>query len=261
MSLQTSAETSRRPPGKPYGADAAARHRLNNALGAISPSAFGLLLPHLRYVERRPGAVLWEAGEKIERIYFPQRGIVTVQLPVDDRYLEGAEVAMVGHESAVGALGSCGEHQPTEGVVQVYATLSWIAAADFEVLVRTSREIANIKERAIDWQLTQARHRAACGLAHYTQSRIARYLLELADRIASPAGEICITQRKIASAIGVTRTVAATLIKSELVAPGIIKTRRERIWVHDRKRLKGAACSCYDALAPTRWPLFAATEA
>jgi CRP-like cAMP-binding protein len=72
----------------------------NRFLQSISPGDFELLAPHLRSVELRHSAVLFEPGGAIDRIYFPQTGAISLVVPLGGG--EMVEAGMVGRDGIVG---------------------------------------------------------------------------------------------------------------------------------------------------------------
>jgi CRP-like cAMP-binding protein len=73
----------------------------NGLLASLSPADFELLRPHLEPVEFKNEAVLYAAGDKIDRVYFPHSGIIS--LVVELAGGQAIEAAMVGRDSMVGA--------------------------------------------------------------------------------------------------------------------------------------------------------------
>src|SRR5260370_19480716 len=54
------------------------RGRSNRFLATLPPHDFALLAPHLRTVTLERGAMLHDAAEEIERVYFPHNGMVSL---------------------------------------------------------------------------------------------------------------------------------------------------------------------------------------
>jgi serine/threonine protein phosphatase PrpC len=61
--------------GKPVG---------NVILLSISDSEYGLFRPHLEYVELPDHLVLHEAGAKLDFAYFPNRGLISFVVAMED---------------------------------------------------------------------------------------------------------------------------------------------------------------------------------
>ena len=74
----------------------------NKLLASLSATDLASLQPHLKAVELVQGNVLFETGAKVDRVYFPYSGVVS--LVVELATGETIETAMVGRESIVGGL-------------------------------------------------------------------------------------------------------------------------------------------------------------
>jgi CRP-like cAMP-binding protein len=72
----------------------------NWLLAALPGKEYQRLRPHLEEVTLAFGEVLYEAGEIIRRVYFPNHGIVSLLSRVEER--STLEVGVVGAESMVG---------------------------------------------------------------------------------------------------------------------------------------------------------------
>src|SRR5262249_37677826 len=102
-----------------------------------------ILEPHLRHHDFQEGSVLWEPGERIDRIYFPLSGIVSIILPVKDG--SGIEVASIGHEGAAGMDYGSGElSSVTQGVTQIVGTFSHRSALQCASAARGNEEINRV---------------------------------------------------------------------------------------------------------------------
>jgi hypothetical protein len=73
----------------------------NGLLASLVPADFELLRPYLKPIEFKQEAVLYSAGDKIDRVYFPHSGIIS--LVVELAGGEMIEAAMVGRDSMLGA--------------------------------------------------------------------------------------------------------------------------------------------------------------
>jgi CRP-like cAMP-binding protein len=71
-------------------------------LASLAPADYELLRPHLKPVELKREVVLFEAGDKIDRVYLPHSGIIS--LVVELAVGEAIEVAMIGRDSLLGII-------------------------------------------------------------------------------------------------------------------------------------------------------------
>ena len=72
----------------------------NRMLAALPGKEYQRLRPHLEEVTLAFGEVLYESGEIIRRVYFPNHGIVSLLSMVEER--STLEVGVVGNEGMVG---------------------------------------------------------------------------------------------------------------------------------------------------------------
>jgi hypothetical protein len=90
--------------------------------------------------------------------------------------------------------------------------------------------------------ITQMTQTAVCNRHHSIDQQLCRWLLLSLDRL--PSNELAMTHELIASMLGVRRE-AVTEAAGRLQAAGVIRYRRGRITVLDRRKLEALACECY----------------
>jgi CRP-like cAMP-binding protein len=154
---------------------------------------------------------------------------------------QGIETATVGSEGVVGAMSGFGIRRGfTRAVVQAPLVASRISCTQFQAAIQKSE--ANLIVNYNELLLAQIQQTAACNALHATESRLARWLLQTRDRIDSDV--LPLTQEFLSQMLGVRRTTV-TLVARQLEQAGVIKNRRGRIIVMDRKGLEDMACECY----------------
>src|SRR5271166_4173908 len=85
---------------------------------SISDSDYSSLRPHLEYVSLPNHLVLHEAGGKLEFAYFPNRGLISLVVVMQDG--KTAEAGIVGYEGFTGAPAAVGLGRgPLRAVVQI----------------------------------------------------------------------------------------------------------------------------------------------
>lgn len=223
-------------------------HRDNRLLAAMSPETLAILDRDLKQVSLAQGAVMFEPGAPLDTIYFPQTGLVSlfaVTLTGDT-----VETATVGREGAVGLLGSLGERFSLgRAVAHIGGRFSVIGASRFRELVDGKGVVRDLITRYTEVLWAEAQQIAACNAVHDGVSRLARYLLQSADRIGSD--ELSLTQETLAEMLGVRRTTV-TLLAQALETKGMIRYSRGRIVITNRKSLENIACECYHAVRHDR---------
>ena len=73
----------------------------NRLLAALSAGDSAALKPHLKPIRLEQKKILYEAGDKIDTVYFPTGGVVSIVVALSTG--EVVEAAMVGNDGVVGA--------------------------------------------------------------------------------------------------------------------------------------------------------------
>ena len=213
----------------------------NRLLAALPPADLGLLTPHFQRVSFEADAVLVRSGDELDQVCFPHSGAIAFMLDMPD----GQTVAttLMGREGALASLSVIGpSRSAVTAVARVAGTASLISAAKFRVAYARSasiRHVVQIHARAL---LLQLQHVTACNALHRVDGRMARWLLQLHDRV--PADELPLTQEALAQLLGVRRTTV-TQTMSKLRAAGAIPSDRRGFVEVDRVQLESVACDCY----------------
>lgn len=72
----------------------------NNLLAALPPDDYERLVPHLKLVTLSNRQVLYEAGEPIAQVYFPNKAVVSIITTMEDG--STVEAGLVSNEGMVG---------------------------------------------------------------------------------------------------------------------------------------------------------------
>jgi CRP-like cAMP-binding protein len=216
----------------------------NKLLASLPRDDFDRLQPHLATISLAQGAVLTEAGEEVDQIYFPHDGMLSLLAVLRDG--KAIETATVGREGVVGAMAGLGLYKSlVRVVVQMPMACSKIAATHFRVVAATSDPVRNFCIRYNEMLLSQARVTAACNALHSIEARFCRWLLQCADRAASDT--VNLTQEFLAEMLGVRRT-SVTEVASKMQNAGVITYSRGVIRILDRAALMRMSCECYEML-------------
>jgi CRP-like cAMP-binding protein len=218
---------------------------LDNKLLALLPrDHFDRLLPHLSTVPLQQGAILMEAGDEVDQIYFPHYGMLSLLAVLRDG--KAIETATVGREGVVGAMAGLGLYKSlVRVVVQMPMACSRIAATHFRSAAAASDPVRNLCIRYNEVLLSQARVTAACNALHSIEARFCRWLLQSADRAGNDT--ISLTQEFLAEMLGVRRT-SVTEVASKMQGTGLITYSRGVIKILDRQALMRTSCECYETL-------------
>jgi len=214
----------------------------NRLLAALERPDLALLFPHLKSSHLKQGTVLQEAGDRIEQVFFPQSGMISLLAVMEAG--NGVETATIGREGAVGAMAALGGRTATgRAVVQLEGTFIQIAVAPFQSAIAQSAAMRDLIARYNDAQITLVYQVAGCNALHQVSARLCRWLLQTRDRNDSDV--IPLTHEFLSGMLGVQRTTV-TMLARELQELGLIEYRRGRIEIVDRPGLEARACECYE---------------
>lgn len=216
----------------------------NGLLCALDMETYELLAPHLKHASFGRGEVLYEPGQRIDQIYFPHSGVLSVLSVLQDG--SAIETSTIGQESAVGLLAGLIPVQSFSRVIgQSVGLASRIDAARLRRISQTSPKLQAVVLRHCDVLLASAQQSVACNALHDVQERFCRWLLSCHDRV--DGGDVAVTQETMAMMLGVQRTTV-TQVAGMLQEDGLIRYQRGRIAILNRPLLERRACECYHAL-------------
>ncbi len=216
----------------------------NRLLAALPGKEYRRLLTDLEPVTLTSGEVLFEPGDPIRHVYFPNDCLVS--LVVADTGHEALEIGLVGREGMVGiplALGM--DVASARALVQRTGMAMRMEAARFQKEFQHGGLLQLELYRYTHTMLAQARQTAACNRFHLVEARLARWLLTMRDRTRSE--QFHITQELLGSMLGVLRG-AVTNAAGALQQRKLISYRRGNISILDWKGLEAAACRCYQII-------------
>ena len=213
----------------------------NSLLAALPRKEYRLLLAGLEPVALTFGKVLYEPGETIRHVYFPDTSLVSL-LTLADGHL-ALEVGLIGREGMLGVPLVLGHPvSPVRALVQGSGTAMRMAAAHFLNEFRLSLPLQREMYRYIHTLMAQISQTAACNRFHVVETRLARWLLMTHDRVKSD--QFHMTQEFLGHMLGV-RRVGVTKAAQALQKRKLIHYSRGDITVLDRSGLEAAACQCY----------------
>jgi CRP-like cAMP-binding protein len=215
----------------------------NRLLAALPRADLDLLAPDLETVALDQDAVLSRAGDQIEHVFFPHSGAIS--LMIDMANGETVATAAVGREGAVGILSVLGPTPSASTIVCAAGTVSRIAASRFHAACNRSPAIRHAVQIYIRAMLIQFQLGAACNALHPVEARMARWLLQLRDRIDHDV--LPLTQEALSQILGVRRTTV-TLLMRRLRGSGAIRSHRRGQIEVDRSRLATVACECHETM-------------
>lgn len=213
----------------------------NHLLAALSHRSCRRFLASCDQFELSFADVLCEAGKRIDYVYFPTSGFISLVTELHD----GAklEVGIIGYEGMLGASLLLGvSASPQHAVVQGEGTALRMSAQAFQQHCVQDGELHARLDRYVDVVMRQLAQTAACTHYHLVEARLARWLLMSRDRAHSDRFHL--THEFLAYMLGV-RRVGVTSAARALHERGLINYSRGDITILDNLGLEGASCECY----------------
>jgi len=215
----------------------------NRLLARLPDEDYERLSPHLERVPMEVKKLLHHQGEPIERIYFPNGGVVSiVTVLANGVTIEGATI---GREGMVGipAFFDDAPLSPFQSVVQVPDTDAM--ALDLrgfrEEMARTGALQKAVQQYAVTL-IAQMMQSNACNAVHAIQPRCARWLLMVCDHVGRD--EFQLSHEFLSQMLAVQRPTI-TDVAAELRRKGLITYKHGQVRVLNREGLEHASCECY----------------
>ena len=222
----------------------------NRLLAALSPSDYSVLQPYLKEVPLDVGAVLQDPGERIQYVYFPLSGMISLLSVMRDG--KAVETTALGREGALGVnFGVGSAYALARAVVQISGSAARISAVQFQAALRESERLRDVMAHYKEMRFLHTQQAAACNALHGAEARLSRWLLQTSDIIGGSV--VPLTQDHLSQMLGVRRTTV-TAIARELQRGGFIRYSRGRIEISDREKLRKFACECYDVFRGAGMP-------
>jgi CRP-like cAMP-binding protein len=213
----------------------------NRLLAALPGEEYGRLLPHLEAVSLPFMEVLYEGGETIRYVYFPDDGLISLLIVMENETVR--EIGVVGSEGMLGAAVALGVKTTlTRALIQLPGSAMRMKAGALREELERGGALPNVLRRYSHALFTQVAQSAACVSSHAVDERLSRWLLMTHDH--APGDEFEMKHEFLATMLGVTRSVV-TRAAGRLQKEEMIRYVRGRVNVLDRDRLEAMACECY----------------
>jgi CRP-like cAMP-binding protein len=214
---------------------------INRLLTTLPKKEYERLLPGLKRIPLNFGEVLYEPGDTIKHVYFPNDSIVSLLSAMPER--STLEVGMVGNEGFAGLSIFMGVNvSQTRALVQGAGSAMRMTSAAVRHEANHLGALHRLLHRYSHSLLTQVSQSVACNRFHSVDARLARWLLMTSDRLGLE--EFRLTQEFMSNMLGVRREgvnkAAGTLQTAKL-----IRYSRGMITILDRRGLEANACECY----------------
>ena len=217
----------------------AARH--NRLLAAIPATAVDELLQDADIVSFALRDRLFDVGDTITHVHFPVSAVASVVTVMGDG--SAVETVTVGNEGMVGLTAVLGATTAnSRAFAQIPGVALRVPAETLSRVASGNGEVERVLSRYVLARLAQVSQTVACNRLHDVERRCARWLLMTHDRVASD--QFPMTQDFLAQMLGVRRATVSA-VASALQRQDLIRYRRGRMHVLDRKGLEDASCECY----------------
>lgn len=210
-------------------------------LAGLAPADRRRIAPHLNEKSFAQGQVIYDAGEAVDEVWFPLRGVVSLMtLLPDDKMIE---TAAIGREGLVGVTcGPMNARASSRAISQSDGVAVTLPNAVFTDALAHSETMRMSLARYTEGLFAQVQQTAACNAQHRLDERLARWLLTIHDR--SDEDRFDLTQSDIAGMLGVRRATVSE-VGAALEAKRLITRGRGWVEVTNRQALEHASCGCY----------------
>ncbi|HVF55947.1 MAG TPA: Crp/Fnr family transcriptional regulator [Pyrinomonadaceae bacterium] len=216
----------------------------NVILGALNAAEYQHFLSQLEQVTFAQGDVVYEPGDKIDYVYFPETAVFSMLCMMEDG--DTAEVGPVGREGVVGLNIFFGvDTTPTQLIAHVAGTAQRVSADLFKQELRSERSVMpHLLFRYTQMLLAMTGQSSACNKLHSLEQHLSKWLLMMHDYVSD---ELLLTHELIALTLGVRRagiSESSNAFKSE----GLIAYNRGHIQILNRQGLERKSCECYKVI-------------
>jgi CRP-like cAMP-binding protein len=213
----------------------------NWLLAALPAKEYAHLLPNLEEIPLTYAEIIYEPGEVIRHVYFPNSGMISLLTRVAEG--EVLEVGVVGNEGMIGLPVFLGvQTSLNQVIVQGDGAALRIKTEDFLKVCERSGTLPKLLQRYTHALLTQVSQTVACNRFHLIEERLMCWLLLMHDRMQTD--KFRITQDFLSKMLGVRRE-AVSKSAANLQQRNLIEYSRGIVSIINRAALEAAACNCY----------------
>jgi CRP-like cAMP-binding protein len=224
--------------------DSEGRAIRNKILTSLPESEYRAARLHLEYIALPQLSVLHEPSEKLEFAYFPNAGLISLVVTMENG--KTVEAAVLGNEGAAGIPSAVYlTHSPLREVVQVAGDGFRVKVPALQAILKSAPEFQMILSRYTVIQGIQVAQTAACNRLHDVEQRLARWLLMAQDRVETTP--VTITHDFLSTMLGTDRP-SVSLAAGVLQRKKYIEYTRGAVKVLNRKKLESSACECYGVI-------------
>jgi CRP-like cAMP-binding protein len=194
------------------------------------------------------GTVLAHTGAVAEKLYFPDRGLVSLVKVMNDG--RTAEVGCIGSDGMVGVAALLGMEQAAfETIVQLEGEARTIKTSVLRAEMEKSSALKELVLRYMYYSQNRLAQTAACNRLHTLRQRCCRWLLIAHDNARAPS--FTLTHEFLALMMGVNRP-SLSLTVAALQRQKFIQYKRASLTILNREGLEKGVCECYWTLRKER---------
>ncbi|MBW4605368.1 MAG: Crp/Fnr family transcriptional regulator [Calothrix sp. FI2-JRJ7] len=214
----------------------------NRLLDALPRELYERLAPNLKLVVMKRGQFLHEPNELITDLYFPLDCALSITITMNNG--STAETGIAGKRDVIGINAFMGGRETTQTayIVQVAGSAMKINANVLLDEFDRNKQMRDVMLRYTQAFIAQVSQTTACNSLHNVEQRLARWLLEVQDRIDK--NNLKLTQEFIADMLGVRRS-GVTQTAQKLQDKGLIRYHRGDVEILDLQGLEACSCECF----------------
>jgi CRP-like cAMP-binding protein len=216
----------------------------NKILLSIPDKEYTLIRPHLEFLSLPHHLILYEPGQPLEFVHFPNAGMVSLVIATEDG--KTVEVGEVGREGFAGIQAAVGiDRNQVREIIQIAGDGFRVRIGALQSVLQSAPELHRFLTRYAVVQGMQFAQTAACNRLHNIEQRLARWLLITQDRVDSAT--LAITHDFLATMLGTDRptvSLAAGILQNKQ----IIEYTRGAVQILSRTKLEGCTCECYGVI-------------
>jgi CRP-like cAMP-binding protein len=213
----------------------------NKILLSIPDKEYALICQHLEFLSMPHHLSLYEPGQPLEFVHFPNSGMVSLVIATEDG--RTVEVGEVGKEGFAGVQAAVGiNRNEVREIVQIAGDGFRVRIGTLRCVLESAPELQWILTRYAVVQGMQFAQTAACNRLHNIEQRLARWLLITQDTVDSAT--LAITHDFLATMLGTDRptvSLAAGILQNKQ----IIEHTRGAVQILSRTKLENCSCECY----------------
>jgi CRP-like cAMP-binding protein len=211
----------------------------NLLLAALPPNELPALLAHAKLVTLEDKQLIYDQGARVDAVYFPLTGAVSMLTRMDDG--NAVEAAVAGKQGFVGfPVLFDAETSFAEALVQVPGHALKVSAAGFRDCATPM--LTKLVLRYAQFLLTEVFVSNGCNRFHTVEQRICRWLL--AHRVRTYKNVFPFTHEFLAYLLGAQRSTV-TEVTGQLQKQGLIRYSYGEMTIVNQTGLEAASCECF----------------